>query len=236
MMPSPPLFTTAASLLSLLFFTACSTPSTGGGDMTSNDNWEGLTRVKSQTADEVWVLPDVDFSPYRRIAIEQPDIAFRRHWQREQNSAYALNRLSDRDVQELIHRGQDLLLEAFIPALREAGFEIVSDVGPDVLVVHPAIRDLDLLAPNPDEVGVGWNKVYTDGTGSATMVIELYDSVSNQLLARAIDSKDGRGRGFAWRMPRTNAMNVADARAAFADWAEMLVRGLQRAQATPTDT
>lgn len=61
------------------------------------------------------------------------------------------------------------------------------------------------------------------------LVIELYDSVTEQLLVRAIDTKRDDD-SFAWRIPRNQSTNIRDARAAFQSWAKMLAKGLDRAR------
>jgi hypothetical protein len=52
-----------------------------------------------------------------------------------------------------------------------------------------------------------------------------------QLLVRAYDTKSNENDGFNWRMPKTQASNIRDARFAFQDWARMLVKGLDAAKA-----
>ena len=106
---------------------------------------------------------------------------------------------------------------------------MVSEAGPDVLEVKPSIINLDVYAPDPDNLSSAWTQTYTRGSGEATLILELYDSISNQLLARAIDRKVDSESNFS-RIPRTQATNVADARYAFSNWASLLVKGLDEAR------
>ena len=100
-----------------------------------------------------------------------------------------------------------------------------------MLAVKPAIFDLDILAPVPGDMPATMAKVYTKGVGSATLMIELYDSPTGQLLARAFDQKSSESNRSTWGVPRNEASNTGDARRAFADWSAMLARGLERAKA-----
>lgn len=60
----------------------------------------------------------------------------------------------------------------------------------DVLLLEPAIVDLDVTAPVLEEPGTIIN--YVDSTGEMTLVLELSDSVTGALIGRAIDRQEGR--------------------------------------------
>ncbi len=48
--------------------------------------------------------------------------------------------------------------------------------------------DLDIFAPDSNGGMTSvWSNTYSNGTGSATLVVELYDSVTRQLLVQAYD-------------------------------------------------
>lgn len=99
----------------------------------------------------------------------------------------------------------------------------------DVLLVRATISDLSINAPDPNNTAGIWSRVYAESAGDATLTIELYDSVTEQILARAIDTKIDIGDSFGWREERTHYSNVNDAREALNSWAKDLVKGLQRA-------
>lgn len=143
-----------------------------------------------------------------------------------------MRHISDSDMEKMIAEGKKLLTEEFTKELTKGGFAIATEIGPDVLVIRPSILNLDIYAPDPNNTAGMWTKTYTDGAGEATMVLELYDSVTRQLLVRAFDEKVGSMDGFGWRVgQRTQFTNINDARMAFGDWAIMLVEGLKRAKA-----
>ena len=192
---------------------------------------DGLTRVDSKRADAVYVQPGADLTGYTKIALLEPQISFRKNWQQDVNMDRPMRRVSDKDMARMIAVGKQLLAEEFLDELKRGGFEVVEEFGPDVLVVKPAIVDLDIFAPDPDNTAGIWTKTYSDGSGSATLWLELYDSVTGQLLVRAYDSKSNEGDGFTWRIPRSQATNMNDARYAFQSWAKMLVKGLNAAKA-----
>jgi hypothetical protein len=94
------------------------------------------------------------------------------------------------------------------------------------LRVTPAIVNLFITAPA--DASVGRSRTYTANTGRMTLVVELRDSVTGELLARAVDTRSGRGGQMTW----TNRVtNTADARQAIGIWASALRRGLDEMNA-----
>ena len=93
----------------------------------------------------------------------------------------------------------------------------------DVLVLRPAIVDLDMTAP--DTRTAGRSRTYTAGTGAATLYIELFDSLSGAIIGRAADRRAaGRSSGFATVSNRVT--NRANARREFRVWADKLIEFL----------
>jgi hypothetical protein len=114
----------------------------------------------------------------------------------------------------------ELFLEVFTEELEKAGIPITEEPGDDVLLLRPAIINLDVAAP--DLRTTGRSSSYVTSAGSATLYIEFYDSVTGQILARAADFKKARDWGtFQWA---TSASNRREARALLKQWADMLVQ------------
>ena len=212
---------------------------------TASSNWpdvsdDGLVRVehKKSRANAIYVLKDADFNGYEKIKLEEPSIAFRKYWKEDINSSRTLSRISDRDMEKMIARGKKLLTEEFTKRLEKGGYKVVNEGGANVLEVKPSIVDLDVYAPDPSNLSNAWTQTYTRGSGEATLILELYDSMTNQLLARVIDRKVDQD-SYISRIPRTQASNIADARRAFNEWARMLAKGLDEAKLgslKPADT
>jgi hypothetical protein len=194
---------------------------------------EGLVLVKDTQADTVYARPGVDFGKYTQFYLLEPNIAFRADW--ESDMAFpgggAGMGISSSDMERIISMGKKLLAEQFDAELKKGGFALVPKAGPHVLAVKASIADLYLEVPDPNNLAGTWGRTYSRSSGSATLEIELYDSVSGQLLARAHDDKDNENDGYSWRFEKNQMSNINDARAAFSDWAQMLVNGLKRAKA-----
>ena len=105
-----------------------------------------------------------------------------------------------------------LFMSVFIEQLEAAGYDVVNYADEDVLILRPAIIDLDITAP--DVRSAGRSRTYTATTGAATLFIELFDSLSSDLIGRAVDRRSsGRAGGFATQSNRVT--NRADARREF---------------------
>jgi hypothetical protein len=177
----------------------------------------------------VYLRPGVDFSGYDQFFIVDPNVSFRKDWKSDANSGRRTNKVSDDDMAQMIATGKKLLTEEFTAELTKGGFKVAADPGAKVLAVKPSIYELDIYSPDPDGTGNLGSRTYSDGAGEATLALELYDSVSGQLLAQAFDRKGGGGGdSYSWGVSRSQSTNISDARYAFNYWAGLLVKGLQR--------
>lgn len=193
---------------------------------------DGLVRMGDSQTDLAYMLPEADFSIYDKVMILEPSIAFKKNWLSNANSGRSLNRITNRDMEQMIADGKMLLFYAFSEVLEENGYSVVKEVGDNVLTIRPMIINLDVAAPDPNNMASISTRTYTRSAGEATLFIELYDSVTGQILARAFDSQGnryGKGNGSG-RIQRTKNTNRNDAKRAFHKWANMLVAALDRAR------
>ncbi|MCH6256308.1 DUF3313 domain-containing protein [Puniceicoccaceae bacterium K14] len=191
---------------------------------------EGLERVKKDgSADYVYLHPEADFSGYSKIMLDEPEISFQRFWKQTVNSQRTFDRITDSDIAKMIEQGKKLLIEEFTEAMKKADLTLVEEAGGDVLRVGASISKLNIKAPDPQKTAGSWSRIYAESAGDATLTIELYDSITGQILARAIDTKIDVGETVGWQQPRDHYSNVRDARQALGAWARQLAKGLQRA-------
>ena len=186
--------------------------------------YDGLTRVEGSEADVTYVLPEADFAAYDSFIVLDPPIAFRKNWQRDINraSTSVSRRVSDEDMEQMKQGMAELFLEVFVEQLEGGGFSVVDEPGENVMILRPAIFNLDVAAP--DIASASRTRTYVTEAGSASLLIELYDSVTGQILARAVDSRRARSSPtFQWA---TSVSNRAEARRVLNSWAGMLVESL----------
>ena len=103
---------------------------------------------------------------------------------------------------------------------------LVEGVAEDVLIVRPAIVDLDVLSPNTP--GTRGQRSAIASVGSMSLYMELIDSVTGDTLVKAMDNKYDRTRTLIQESNRTR--NEAAARDMLGEWAELLRLALDEAR------
>jgi hypothetical protein len=187
---------------------------------------DGMQLIEDSNLALVYAEPGVDLTRYGKIYLDAPYIAFKKNWQREQNR-YASNTVTAADMAKIKTELSSLFMEVFSKTLEEGGYTLVTEPGEDVLRVKPAIINLDIVAPDTRAPGI--TRTYSETAGEMTLYMELYDSVSGDLLARALDRKQDRRTGyFEWQNRVTNR---AAANRILKVWAGVLKEGLDDARA-----
>jgi hypothetical protein len=187
---------------------------------------EGLKLVPKTKAGAVYLREGVDFSHYDKVAILDCYVAFREDWKRDQNDGINRFKVDDSDVERIKTGLAEEFKKVFAKQLTAKGQTVVTTGGKGVLVLRPAIINLDVTSPDTMDPG---SKSYAASAGTATLFLELYDGVSSALLARVLDSEEAGDYGFA--MIRNRVTNKADADRMFAKWADALGGYLQNARA-----
>ncbi len=185
-------------------------------------SFDGLVALEESRVYSAYIDPDADFSVFQRVAILEPHVAFRSNWKRDQNRSRSRN-VRASDVDRIKGDVSALFKDVFTEQLEAAGYEVVNYADEDVLVLRPAIIDLDINAP--DVQRGGRSRTYTANTGAATLFIELFDSLSGDIVGRAADRRAAsNGGGFVMQANRVT--NRANARREFRVWADKLVEFL----------
>ncbi len=187
---------------------------------------DGLTLVEKDSRGEIYTDPDVDWSVYTEIRLEDASVAFRRNWQRDQNRTDPF-KVKTKDMEEIKADLSEQFREVFTEELTaNGGYTMVDASGPNVLTIKPAIVDLDIAAP--DTMSANRTMQYTESSGKMTLKLELFDSVTGDLLATASDRREAPRRGYLqWT---TSVTNRADANRILRQWAEGLRTRLDEAR------
>lgn len=181
--------------------------------------WDGLVALDASNLAAAYIDPDADFSVFRRVGILEPYVAFRSNWKRDQNRGRSRN-VRASDVERIKRDVADVFMGVFVEQLEAAGYEVVNYVGEDVLILRPAIIDLDISAP--DTRRQGRSRTYRASAGAATLFVELFDAYSGDLIGRAVDRRAARSSG-GFAVASNRVTNRADARREFRVWADTLV-------------
>ncbi len=193
---------------------------------------DGLELLPDRKVAAAWVKPGADFSTYDRILILDTYVAFKKNWVLMHNSG-SVQRVTNRDVERMKRDMAELFREVFVKALdTEGGYPVVESADTDVLLLRPGIIDLDVTAPDLKTASRTYS--YAASAGEATLYLELFDSVSGEILARVLDRKTAGNRsGF---MQWTNAVsNRAAAEEILGEWAGLLKKRLDEVHGKERD-
>jgi hypothetical protein len=181
--------------------------------------FDNLVPVEDARVAVAYIDPDADFSVFQRVVILEPHVAFVSNWRRDQNRSRT-SRVSASDMERIKGDVASLFKEVFTETLQaDDGFEVVDEGGDDVLVLRPAVIDLDITAP--DSRSAGRNRTFTASAGAATVYLELFDSVSGAIIGRAADRRNARNNSghLSWS---SGVMNRQEGRRMFGIWATQL--------------
>jgi hypothetical protein len=175
--------------------------------------------------ERTWVKPGEDFNQYSRVGLLDCYVAFKKHWQLNHPTmrTHDMNRIKKSLAEEF--------RKVFTEELQKNGYPIATGSGNDVLLVRPAIIDLDISAP--DTMSDVSSITFTASAGSMALYVELYDSVSNEILARAIDRRAARHIGDVEET--SFSTNTDDARRLMEHWADLLVSKLDEVHGKQSD-
>lgn len=181
---------------------------------------QGLKLVTNTAHRLVYLADDADLHQYTRVWIIDCAVAFEKNWQRNYNRhERSLDlKVSDKDMERI---KSDLAAEfrkQFTKVMTARGYEVVSEAAPDVMIIRPAIINLQVTAP--DTRSATRTQTYVASAGQMTLYMELYDSVSGAQLAIVEDAKDA-GRGMPMMMA-SRVSNIAAADRMLNSWANEL--------------
>jgi hypothetical protein len=190
---------------------------------------EGLKLLPKTKASAVYMRDGANFGAYDKVAILECPVAFRQNWQRDQNRK-GTSRVTDSDVTKIRTALSAEFKKVFSQQLAAKGQTVVTDGGSGVLILRPAIINLDIQVPNTTAPNA---YTFSDSAGQATLYLELYDGVSGELLARIIDAREA-GADMVGNRLRNRNTNRADADRLLNMWADRLGTYLQTARESAT--
>lgn len=186
---------------------------------------EGLKLVpNTKSMALVWAEPGAELSQYDRVYLVEPYVAFKKNWRRDQNRGRM--KITTNDMERIKNDVRELFMEVFTAELTEGGYTLAQERAEDVLIVKPAIIDLDVIAP--DVMTSGRSNTYTTHAGAMTLYLELYDSETDDLLAKTLDRRSDPESAFMqWQ---TGTANRIAAKNIMKPWAKTLREALDKAR------
>ena len=188
---------------------------------------DGLHRVDNSVMELVYVKPDLNLQSYTKVRLGEIRVAYRKDPEGRREASvrgmpdeanYALSP-SQMDVLKSLY--QDALVKELT---KDSGYQFVDAPGPDVLHIEAYV--IDLVIKVPTRVSSGRQQGGTSSYASVTALLELYDSESQEILARVADRGDPTlSAGWASIEP---GFIKADLTRLFEYWAGLLRQGLDQ--------
>jgi hypothetical protein len=196
---------------------------------------DGLHLQKDTKLAAVYLKPGATLDQYDKVAILDCFVSFKKNWQRDYNEdVIGLGqRVSDKDADAIKKRVAKEFKDVFTKELEtKGGYQVVDNAAQDVLVLRPAI--INLVVTDPDTMSPGMSRTFVSSAGQMTLYLELYDSVTSDIIARIIDPEAARDDGIAQMGGRV--ANKAAADRIMRRWADVLRSHLGELQKATSDT
>lgn len=180
---------------------------------------DGLHRVlHTRRFQRVWVKPDANLASYSKILTIDAGV----HTTRRARAGRSEFPLTEAQL-DALHEGLRATIEESLE--QDGHWGRAKERGPDVLVLRVALIDVFLAAP-PQRAGR--SSSYGSSAGQATLVVELFDSESLEILARIADRRAAERDASSWR--NDDVTNRRAAERLFTIWARRLVEALELAR------
>ena len=187
----------------------------------------GLDIIEQNKYGEILAAADVVWSDYSKVQIERATVAFRERWIRDQRWRNG-NTIREKDVIRIKSDMADLLHDVLSRELSDkGGYTVTDESGTGVMRITPRVVDLDIVAPDRVRDHIGYS--LTDSQLSMSLELEVYDSLSGELLATSWQNRDDPYKGYMeWT---TSVTNKRAARLMLERWSSWLIKGLEKAGA-----
>jgi hypothetical protein len=192
---------------------------------------DGLHRVDWEPFRVTYVKPGADLQRYAKILVQDVTVSYKTPPRRSSLQLDAIDpnfALPDSSLQSMKRYFHDI----FVKQLGESqNFTVVSEPGPDVLLISGHIVNLQITVPPEADVDPD-QQTYTRSSGQMTLLLDARDSQSGEPLVRVGEARaiDLAGGGWYESDPVANSGAVRDA---FRTWASDLRRELDEFHALP---
>ena len=185
---------------------------------------DGLVLKHDTDLSAVYVAPGATLKAYERIYLVDAYVAFAKDWQRDYNRDHFGARVSDHDMKEIKEGIAEEFKKEFTKVLTEGGYKVTEDMASDVMILRPAIINVQISAP---DVSADMRRVVVSEAGTMTLYLELYDAATSSKFAEIYDAEAVGDRSFGYVANRVT--NRAELDRTLRAWAERLVKRLDEA-------
>jgi hypothetical protein len=196
-------------------------------------SYDGLKKTEIKGIDLAYVRPGATLAGYHSVELAPVFVAFAKNW--DPTVPGGPWKLSPNQRETIRTRIAKLVHDAFVKQLQgRDGFPVVTQSGPDVLLVKLAV--INVYVTNPAIMTAGPSATFSSAApGQATLYAEFFDSETGQILGRVLDTQVAQNNGGMWLS--NSVTNYAAGQQVADQWAKILRDRLdlaRKALATPT--
>ena len=200
-------------LSTLIFFGTSFAQEEEQGQADASDRYGTLEKDKSGFR-ETWVAPDADFSRFDKLHIWKAEFQYRDVGPaRRSRSTMMSTRKTEFGISEDDRKEfERIIREAFLDEVQKArNFILVDDFDANTIIMRGAV--LDIISRVPPET-VGRSEIYLSSIGEATLVMELIDAGTGEVLAVVAERRHLQRSGSREisTMPTNRATIISDIR------------------------
>jgi len=208
--------------ISVLITAGCSSaPPTIQEGPNAEVSFDGLHTVDNSIFKLAWADPDIDFSKYDKIMAGGAVLEYRAvkktSTSRARSSASEFY-IDDKNRERLKEEVSTIFKDELANSTR---FTMVDTPGEDVLTIRGGLHDVVSFVP-PEHIGR--SEIYLRSVGEITLILEVVDSRSNEVIFRAVERRAAESHGMV--MPSNSVTNWSEVRRLIRRWATTLREGL----------
>lgn len=185
--------------------------------------FDGLTRVDNAAFTNAWADADADWARYNKFIPGGASFEFRAVKKTNNTTRASSSQnefwISDSDRARLEEEVSAVFAEELAASQR---FTVTDTPGADTLVIRGALHDIVSRVP-PEMMGRG--EIFISSVGEATIILEVVDSMSGEVLARAVERR-AASRPGGQGMSSNTVTTWAEVRRLARNWATRLRNGM----------
>jgi hypothetical protein len=154
--------------------------------------FDGLHKVENAAFKNAWADPDIDFSRYSKFIAGGAVFEFRavkKSNTQRSSSSQSEFWIDDKSKEKLSEEVSAVFQEELAKSER---FTETDTPGPDAIIIRGALHDIVSRVP-PEYVGR--SDIYLSSVGEATLILEVVDSMSGEVIARAVERRAAQRAG-----------------------------------------
>jgi hypothetical protein len=185
--------------------------------------FDGLNRVDNSAFQDGWADPDIDFSRYSKFMAGGAVFEFRavKKTSRTTRTGSSSSEFWIDDAAK--EKLKDLVSEVFQEELAKSErFTETDTPGSDVIIIRGALHDIVSRVP-PQYIGR--SDIYLTSVAEATLILEVVDSMSGEVIARAVERRAAERAGGQMMLANT-VTTWAEVRRMARRWATKLREGM----------